>query len=492
VDRRAGVIDVADASVPGVNLVGYLDAELGLGEIARKLARALEHAEIPFAAIPYAGTPSRREHRPDIPTTTRAPFDSNIVCLNADELHAFAAAVGSRLFARRYSIGVWFWETSVFRDPGADVFLDEIWTTSEYVRAAVAQRAKVPVHLVPVPFEALGEPTLSRDDLGLPAGFVFLFLFDFVSAERKNPLAVIEAFRTAFKPGEGPRLVLKSINGRERSPRQLQELLESAADRPDIVVLDGYVSARERDAFVASCDCFVSLHRSEGLGLTMAEAIAHGKPVIATGYSGNLEFMDEESTYLVPYRLVDVPSSWWAYSPGAEWADPDVGHAAAVMRHVWLHPDEARARGVRARDQLFERFPISRTARFIEERLADARRRGAMGRVTRSDARPPILEASEMLTEPVGRSLAGGRPFSPKSMFRRIVRRALWPQLEEDRSLDVALFDAVSALQRSVQDLDERVQQLERQTRRPTGSSSERPVTTPPGALPERADQTTE
>lgn len=467
------MIEVADAPVPGVNLVGFLDAELGLGEIARKLARALEVAEIPFAAIPYTGTPSRREHRLELPTTTQAPFDTNIVCLNADELQAFAADAGTRFFERRYSIGVWFWETSVFRDLRTDLFLDEIWTTSEYVRTAVAREARIPVHLAPVPFEAPTEPNLSRDDLGLPAGFVFLFVFDFVSAERKNPLAVIEAFRTAFAPGDGPTLVLKSINGRERSPRQLEEVLEAAAARPDIVVLDGYVSARERDAFIASCDCFVSLHRSEGLGLTMAEAISHGKPVIATGYSGNLEFMDESSSYLVPYRLVDVPSEWWAYAPGAEWADPDVGQAAAAMRHVWQHEEEALARGALAREYLLERFPLARTARFVEDRLAEVRARGAVAaRAARHDARPPMLEASELLSEPVGRSLADGRRLAPGSVLRRIARRALWPQLEEQRLLGLALLEALTALHRSAHDLDERVRRLERETAKHDASST--------------------
>jgi len=466
------VIEVTDETTPGVNLVGYLDAELGLGEIGRKLAGALQNAGIPFAAIPYAGTPSRRAHRPGFTTTSRAPYDTNIVCLNADELPSFVGDVGSRMFAGRYSIGLWFWETNVFRHASSDVFVDEVWTASEYVREAVATRVGIPVHRVPMPFETPLPTTVSRSELGVPPGFLFLFLFDFVSAERKNPLGVVDAFRTAFAPNEGPRLVLKSINGRERSPRQLEELQAATADRPDIGVLDGYVSARERDAFVASCDCFVSLHRSEGFGLTMAEAISHGKPVIATGYSGNLDFMDEES-YLLPYRLVDVPSSWWAYEPGAVWADPDIDEAAATMRHVWLHADEARARGARARDRLIARFPVARTAGFIEERLADAQERGAIeARVRRPDARPAILDATRMLTAPPGRALTGGRRFSPTSAVRRIMLRGLWPELEEQRRVHTATLDAVAALQRSAQHLDERVQRLERQTASPSDSLS--------------------
>ena len=475
------MITAPDATVPGVNLVGYLDAELGLGEIGRKLAGALDEARIPFAAIPYGGTPSRRAHQPGLPTTTRAPFDTNIVCLNADELRAFAADVGARLFARRYTIGLWFWETNVFRDGSADVFVDEIWTTSEYVRAAVAPRVTVPVHLVPMPFAPPSRPTVPRDELGVPDGFVFLFLFDFVSAERKNPLGVVEAFRTAFAPGEGPTLVLKSINGRERSPQQLAELEAAVADRPDILVMDGYVTPRERDAFVSSCDCFVSLHRSEGFGLTMAEAISHGKPVIATGYSGNLEFMDARASYLVPYHIVDVPPAWWAYAPGAVWAEPELGEAAAAMRHVWEHPDEARARGARARDLLLDRFPVARTAAFLEERLSDARARGAIGaRARRPDARPSLLEASRLLTQPLGKALAGGRRLGPTAAARRILRRALWPELEEHRRLDTELLEALVALQRTVQRLDERLQRLERETAHSTRAPSRRVAQHPP------------
>ena len=109
----------------------------------------------------------------------------------------------------------------------------------------------------------------------------------------------------------------------------------------NLLVLDGCVSADERDSFLAACDCYVSLHRSEGFGLTMSEAMALGKPVVATGYSGNLEFMNAGNSHLVPYRLVTVPPGWWAHAPGAEWAEPDVEAAGRLMRDVYEHGEEA-------------------------------------------------------------------------------------------------------------------------------------------------------
>ena len=130
------------------------------------------------------------------------------------------------------------------------------------------------MHVVPVPVEPPPGPFLTRSELNLPDRFTFLFVFDFWSGERKNPGAVVEAFTRAFGPDEGPILVLKSIHGRDWKPRQFARVEAVAEGRDDIVIRDGYVSANERDSYVAACDCYVSLHRSEGLGLTMAEAMA--------------------------------------------------------------------------------------------------------------------------------------------------------------------------------------------------------------------------
>jgi hypothetical protein len=193
----------------------------------------------------------------------------------------------------------------------------------------------------------------------------------------------------------------------------------------------------------------------------MAEAMALGKPVIATGYSGNLEFMNEANSYLVPYELVDVPTDWWAYEPGATWAEPDVDAAATLMRHAWERLAEALAVGERGRAELLERFSPERTARFVAGRLAELRAQGAIAaRASENDARPAILEVSQDLAKEPGAGLAKGRR-APTSLVRRFLRRALWPYLEEERRADRAVLDAVTSLQRSIQDLERRVLQLE-------------------------------
>ena len=144
---------------------------------------------------------------------------------------------------------------------------------------------------------------------------------------------------------------------------------EAAAARPDIVLSDGYVEGDRLTALTALCDCYVSLHRSEGFGLTIAEAMAFGKPAIATGYCGNLAFMDAESSYLVPYELATLDEAVGPYPAGTEWADPDLDEAARLMRHVVEQPDEARERGRRGKAAVEERQSLERAAEFLGDRI---------------------------------------------------------------------------------------------------------------------------
>ena len=455
---------VAEIPRPGVNLVGFFEAESGLGEFARRLARALEASGIPVSAIPYRRTLGRQSHAFDLPLGCDAPFDINLISLSADDLTRFASDVGPTFFAKRYSIGVWFWETTVFRstDRHAARFLDELWVASDYVRDAVAREVDIPVSVMPVPIESPKGELLNRAQLDLPDAFTFLFVFDFWSGERKNPTAVIRAFTRAFEPDEGPVLILKSVHGRDWKPRQLEAVEEAAAERSDILIRDGYVAPHERDSLIAACDCYVSLHRSEGLGLTMAEAMACAKPVIATGHSGNLEFMSRENSHLVHYRLVDIPSTWWAYTPGAQWAEPDVEAAATIMRHVWEHPDEARVLGEAGRQDVLARFAPERTVVFLGERLAEARARGAIAaRSSPHDARPAILEAARGLADELGVALAHNPGRRPTSFVRRLLRRVLWPHLDEQRRFDTAVVDALTTLHRSVVELERRFVKLD-------------------------------
>jgi glycosyltransferase involved in cell wall biosynthesis len=367
------VIEVASQPTAGVNLVGYLNAELGIGEVARKLMDGLDRAGIEFSTITYDRTRSRQEHPVEERNPQQAPFDMNVICVNADQLPVFREDVGPALFERRYSVGVWFWEVSRFPSAFHSSFelVDEIWAATSFVRDALAAATSKPVHVVPISLEMPSAEPIARKQLGLPDRFLFLFSFDFLSVfERKNPLGVVEAFSRAFTDGEGPVLVLKCINGGQ-DLESLERLRLATSERTDIYLLEDYLAPEKKNALMAGCDCYVSLHRSEGLGLTMAEAMAYGKPVIATNYSGNVDFMHEENSRLIPYKLVPIPKGCGPYPAGAEWADPDIDAAAEAMRHVFDDQAAARELGERARVDILERFSVDRMAAFLAERFAE-------------------------------------------------------------------------------------------------------------------------
>ena len=196
-------------------------------------------------------------------------------------------------------------------------------------------------------------------DLGkyaVPAdSFVFLFIFDLSSTlERKNPLGLIAAFRQAFRREENATLILKVIRG-ALHPEDLDRL-NRAAKSAGAIVIDQRLPKEELNGLIAACNCYVSLHRSEGLGLTIAEAMMSGKPSIATAYSGNIDFMDQDNSLLVGYDLVEIKSDAGHYEKGHRWAEPSIPEAAHAMRWVFDHPEEARLLGKRARLSAARRF----------------------------------------------------------------------------------------------------------------------------------------
>ena len=319
--------------VPGMTVAGYLDASHSIGESGRLTTAAVRAAGIPFQSVVYdAGKMSFAEARSS--NEPCANYDTNLVIVNADQFAEFAANAGAAFFEGRYTIAQWAWEVEDFPARWHGVFdlVDEVWALSDFTRRSVQAVTDKPVFAAPlpvlVPEVAAG---IGRASFGLPQSrFIFLFCLDLLSVvERKNPVGVIDAFKRAFAIEEGPVLVVKTVNG-ESKEMDLEMVRYAAADRTDVLVIDDPLPRPELGSLMATADCYVSLHRSEGFGLTMAESMALGKPVIATAYSGNLDFMTDENSFLVPFSWAPVPSGAGPYPVGTRWADPDLDAAAAI------------------------------------------------------------------------------------------------------------------------------------------------------------------
>ncbi len=371
------VVHVTDEgrSPAGVDLVGYLKAELGVGEAGRLAAAALSAVDIPVSAIACRGSLNRKGHPFEVAGTAR--HDVVLLAVNADQTGIVRHEFGPDFFTGRYIIGQWFWELSEFPRQLAYLLVHEVWAATRHMYDAISASAPSNTHVVHMPLPLVAPhvtPGVTRRDLGLDDGFTFLFSFDLLSVfERKNPLAVVEAFTRAFAPGEGPRLVIKTINGSQRI-KELERLRWACRDRDDITVWDGYLDHGMSGALTAACDCYVSLHRAEGLGLTMSEAMALGKPVIATGYSGNLDFMTDDTAVLVPWTATAVGRDAAPYDPRSTWAEPDVEVAAHAMRRLAGDPIEAARLGAAARADLETRFSPEVTGRQMSDRLTHIRR----------------------------------------------------------------------------------------------------------------------
>lgn len=355
----------------GLNIAGYINGEFGIGEGVRANIRAAETANIPFVINNFTRSPHRKQDTTYQNFSQDNPHPVNLIQVNADEVATFIKHTGSSYFENKYNIGFWAWELPAFPPQWQPAFnhFNEIWTYSNYCAEAIAQLSPIPVIKI-MPSIALPAPFLSREALDLPKDkFIFLFVFDFSSRiERKNTLAAIQAFKQAFGEDDSVLLLLKSSNS-DKNIKDLELLNSALAESSNIKHLDGYLSKDQINGLLYNCDCYVSLHRCEGFGLTMAEAMFYGKPVIATGYSSNTEFMNVGNSFLVKYKLIPIEQDCGPYKKGNVWAQPDVEHAADLMRYVFNNYQEAQQIGAIAAAEIQTLLNPQITGSKIRKRL---------------------------------------------------------------------------------------------------------------------------
>ena len=374
---RAGRARTGIAAVDpdGLTVAGYFHMDTGVGESARRCVAAARslNLEVEQWQVDPAGTMTLRSERmANASSGHRAP--ATLLHINADQLLVLGDHLDEIDSGSTYRIGYWHWEMPLFpaKYTAAFQYVDEIWVPSSYIVESLLPVSPVPVvkipHSIEVPAEA-ENPVMDarRLDDGV---FSFLVMYDMRSYEkRKNPIGAIEAYLKAF-PEPGSHALVVKVSNANLDPPSFQRLLDLARKRPDILVLDGVMDRRTVYALEAQTDCLVSLHRSEGFGLCPAECMYLGKPVIATGWSGNMEFMDAANSYLVEYSLHRLTERVGPYDVDQYWAEPDLEHAASLMRRVYSDQAGREERGREAARTMRERFSPVAIGKRYRERLS--------------------------------------------------------------------------------------------------------------------------
>lgn len=374
----------------GVNVSGLLTGDLGLGQAARLLVRALDEAGIPCALNNVVLQGHRAGDQSFAGRFVRAhPYAVNLCCLNPDALGPFYRLVGPGYFrppdSRRYNIAYWNWESE--RPPAAWAsycsLFDELWAPSRYTAAALSRAGPTPVTVVPYPIESEPVATAAPRSPSLAAGrFNFLYVFDFNSTVlRKNPAALARAFNLAFPPDRPdaafprpPGLTLKARNAARNVTAKLEllELLRPQRAHPGRAVLIDEDWDRDRVATaIRGCDVYVSPHRAEGFGLTVAEAMACARPVVMCSYSGAAELAPESCYFPIRHTLQPMAAGELAYDAGTEWAEIDERDLADTLLRIIADPAGAAAAGRRGERHVREHFGLAAIGRRIRQELAD-------------------------------------------------------------------------------------------------------------------------
>jgi len=364
----------------GVSVIGYVRAESGVGESARATLRALAASGVPHAVNDFReGNVSRMGEQVDAALESGQRHAVSLFHINADQLPMARVVLGEPWFGVPHRIGFWAWELENFPAEWHAAFdhLDEVWVPSSFCQRAIAQHAPVPVLTVPHTVVVPERLHPDRARFGLREGSVVFFaLADVMSAtERKNPFGAVQAFEAAFGGrGDDVELVVKVSNG-ERDPDAMARLRAMSARCPGVHLVDGYLHRHELNTLFDSADVLVSLHRSEGFGLVLAEAMARGKVVVATGWSGNMDFMGAHNALPVDYRLVAIERDIGPYKAGERWAEPSIEDAAAKLRRVAADAALRAQLGDRARADVLAQLAPPVVARQVGERLRVIRQR---------------------------------------------------------------------------------------------------------------------
>ena len=363
----------------GALLVGYPRAQMGMGEHIRNTAAALEARGYPFSVFNFDSglRCAQGDNELDGYLVDSARKSIQLLTVNADQTLLLSQIFGRDFFDQAdYRIGFWAWELDTFPAdwlPAIDL-VDEIWVPSAFTASGIRKLTSKPVYAMPLTVEPGDVEPFDLNQYGVqPKAFKFLFTFDLSSfGARKNPWAVVEAFMSAFPASISKRqvsLVLKVIGVGNESELDRLSMVLDLDDR--VFVVNETLPKARFNGLMCACDAYVSLHRSEGFGRGMAEAMYFGKPVIGTNYSGNLEFMSSVNSLLVDFTLRQVGDDEYTHASGAQWAEPDIDHAAELMRWVYENSHDVQEMALQGKSTIVTGFSAFAVGERYIERLQE-------------------------------------------------------------------------------------------------------------------------
>jgi hypothetical protein len=338
----------------------------GMGVHAALMDRVLRDTGLPVQTLEFDDqTPPTRP--PDFlyPATISAVTPGHIV---------FSELQYPRAFSRHKKRAAAFsWDVDVIprRLRAGFPLLDEVWALSSMGQNYLSQATSTPVHLFPTPISRPEEPFPGsfRTALSLGDKFVVAYQFDIgSSARRKNARAAIEIYRNAFPHEKGDTHLIMKCTRADVDSAEWRELELARGSRSDISLINDFWTRDFVDAMYADIDCYLSPHRSEGYGLTVAEALSHGVFVIATAYGGPMDFMSPDNCGFIPFRMVEVGPDP-IYPAKARWAEPDINDGADLLRDAYFHRDKTQARASAAREEALSRFTVERAVNWIRDRV---------------------------------------------------------------------------------------------------------------------------
>lgn len=352
----------------GINLVGPINQNSGLGQSCRLLRNGIDASEI--ACINFTYPIDSKSINKTI--KNKLIYGINIFHINAHEFERAFYELKRTSWDGHYNIAFWLWELEDFPDkwvPYIRLF-DEIWTPAEFVSKSIRQKTNKQVFTIPYGISAPFDERLTRKDFGLPENqFLFLMAYDKNSvSERKNPMGSIMAFKAAFSiENVQVGLVIKISNSSDEEIAKLSKELAGY----QVYYIKETLTKVEMNSLIKLANVYVSLHRAEGFGLILAEAMLLGTPTIATNYSANTEFMNPEVACMVKSKLVEIQKEIWPYSKGNHWAEPDIEVASAYMKKLYSDAEFYDKIKKQAHDYVAEYLNEGSMGRLIKKRYEE-------------------------------------------------------------------------------------------------------------------------